>query len=68
MMARDILIVDDERDICLLMSETLEDEGYSTRLAHDGPSALEAVRARCPSLVILGWVTAVLTASKSWSI
>ena len=53
MMAREILIVDDERDICSLMSETLQDEGYSTRLAHDGPSALEAVRERCPSLVIL---------------
>lgn len=53
MMARDILIIDDERDICQLMCETLEDEGYSTRQAHDGPGAIEAVRQRCPSLVVL---------------
>ncbi|MCE2951029.1 MAG: sigma-54-dependent transcriptional regulator [Alphaproteobacteria bacterium] len=52
-MAGDILIVDDERDICQLMAETLEDEGYTTRQAHDGPGAMDAVRARCPSLVIL---------------
>jgi two-component system nitrogen regulation response regulator NtrX len=53
MMSQDILIVDDEIDICRLISATLEDEGYHTRHALDGAMALEAIQARCPHLVIL---------------
>jgi two-component system nitrogen regulation response regulator NtrX len=52
-MAHEILIVDDERDICTLIAGILEDEGYSTRRAHDSREAVEAFRARRPSLVIL---------------
>ncbi|WP_119458683.1 sigma-54-dependent transcriptional regulator [Rhodospirillaceae bacterium SYSU D60014] len=52
-MAFDILIVDDEADIRLLIAGILADEGFQTREAADSISALEAVRARRPSLVIL---------------
>lgn len=52
-MVFEILVVDDEQDICQLIGETLKDEGYTVRLAHDGPSALEAIRQNRPSLVIL---------------
>lgn len=52
-MACDILIVDDEKDICQLIGDTLEDEGYRVRFVHDGPSAVEAARWRCPTLIIL---------------
>ena len=52
-MARDILIVDDESDIRLLMAGILGDEGYETREAANSNSALEAMRTRRPSLVIL---------------
>ena len=52
-MAHEILIVDDERDICTLIAGILEDEGYSTRRAHDSREAVEAFRSRRPSLVIL---------------
>ena len=52
-MAHDILIVDDETDIRLLIAGILKDEGYHTRQAADGQSALEAVRSRRPNLVIL---------------
>jgi two-component system nitrogen regulation response regulator NtrX len=52
-MTDDILIVDDELDIARLVAENLEDEGYTTRCASDGPQALEAVSKRLPSLVIL---------------
>ncbi len=52
-MAQDILIVDDEADIRTLLSGTLEDEGYETREAHDADSALEAIQARVPNLLIL---------------
>lgn len=52
-MALDILIVDDEQDIRDLVSGILEDEGYQTRTAHDCDSALAALEARRPSLMIL---------------
>lgn len=52
-MEQDILIVDDEKDIRSLVSGILEDEGYKTRQAHDGKSALEEMNKRQPSLLIL---------------
>ena len=52
-MAIEILIVDDEKDIRDLVSGVLEDEGYECRTAGDARSALEAVDARRPSVVLL---------------
>jgi two-component system nitrogen regulation response regulator NtrX len=52
-MIHDILIVDDEADIRELVSGILNDEGYATRVASDGPSALTSIKFRQPSLVIL---------------
>lgn len=52
-MVQDILIVDDEDDIRVLVAGILEDEGYTTRQAVDGTSALNAIKFRQPSLVIL---------------
>jgi two-component system nitrogen regulation response regulator NtrX len=52
-MALDILIVDDERDIRDLVAGVLSDEGYECRTAGDSTSALAAVDARRPSLVLL---------------
>lgn len=52
-MSQEILIVDDEIDICRLISQTLEDEGYHTRYALNGPQALEAIQDRCPHVVLV---------------
>lgn len=52
-MAHDILIVDDEADIRSLIAGILEDEGYETREADSSDAALEALRFRQPSLIIL---------------
>jgi two-component system nitrogen regulation response regulator NtrX len=52
-MAKEILIVDDERDIRTLTSEILKDEGFETREAKDSTTALEAVQSREPGLVLL---------------
>jgi two-component system nitrogen regulation response regulator NtrX len=52
-MARDVLVVDDETDIRELVAGILEDEGYSVRTAADSESALAAIRARKPSLLVL---------------
>jgi len=53
LIASEILVVDDEGDIRDLISGILSDEGYETRSAGDSESALAAVRARRPQLVIL---------------
>jgi two-component system nitrogen regulation response regulator NtrX len=52
-MSLDILVVDDEQDIRELVAGVLQDEGYETRAAADSDSALEAISARRPSLVLL---------------
>jgi two-component system nitrogen regulation response regulator NtrX len=52
-MAADILIVDDESDICELVAGILQDEGYSTRVAHNSDAALNSIQSRRPNLVFL---------------
>ncbi len=52
-MQPDILIVDDEADIRTAVAGILQDEGYATRDAASSEQALEQVKARAPSAVIL---------------
>jgi len=52
-MASDVLVVDDEADIRDLVAGILADEGYAVRTANDSESALAAVRARKPALLVL---------------
>jgi two-component system nitrogen regulation response regulator NtrX len=52
-MALEVLVVDDEADIRELVSGVLEDEGYAVRTAADSTSALEAIKDRRPSLLLL---------------
>ena len=48
-----ILVVDDEPTIGEVVSAYLQRAGYETRVALDGPSALEAVAERSPDLIVL---------------
>jgi two-component system nitrogen regulation response regulator NtrX len=52
-MASDILIVDDESDICELVAGLLQDEGYATRTARDSDTALNEIKGRRPNLLFL---------------
>jgi two-component system nitrogen regulation response regulator NtrX len=52
-MAADVLVVDDEADIRELVAGILSDEGYAVRTANDSESALAAIRARKPALLVL---------------
>jgi DNA-binding response OmpR family regulator len=52
-MSPTILVVDDERDITSFVAELLTDEGYVVRVVNDGASALDAIRADPPALVLL---------------
>lgn len=49
----DVLVVDDEKDICRLIAGVLTDENYEVRTASESDGALREVSNRCPSLVVL---------------
>lgn len=53
MMAAHILVVDDEPDICSLLKEILEDEGYAVSMAENAKQARAARREQQPDLVLL---------------
>ena len=48
-----IVVVEDNPDLAFGLRNNLEIEGYSVRVAEDGPAGLEAVRSIEPDLVIL---------------
>ena len=48
-----VLIIDDEKDICFLISEILKDEKYSTYSAHNSDEAIANFNKNKPDLVIL---------------
>ena len=48
-----ILIVDDEKRICTSLTGIFEDEGYKVRAVPDGHTALEAIEAQLPDLILL---------------
>jgi signal transduction histidine kinase len=50
---RRVLIVDDNEDAREMLAVLLEQAGYETSTAEDGPHALEAARATVPNIVIL---------------
>ena len=52
-MMDEILIVDDRKDIRVLVSEILEDEGFSTRTAEHGEECFREVNRAAPDLIIL---------------
>jgi len=52
-MIKDVLIVDDEEDIRLILSDILSDEDFTTRTAEDADGAFNQINARLPSLIIL---------------
>jgi len=48
-----ILLVEDNEDLALLLSENLEERGHTVRVAHDGVSALKIARDFVADLAIL---------------
>jgi two-component system phosphate regulon response regulator PhoB len=52
-MAETVLVVEDEVDILEVLQYNLEGNGYHVITAKDGPTALEAVRTRKPSIIVL---------------
>jgi signal transduction histidine kinase/ActR/RegA family two-component response regulator len=48
-----VLIVDDNVDAASVLADALRHVGYSTAVAHDGPTGLETARSFQPSVVLL---------------
>ena len=52
-MANHILIVDDEEDICQILSYSLQAAGYQTSVAHSAEEALALIEQSAPDLLLL---------------
>lgn len=50
---KDILIVDNEKDMCLLLSDTLNERKYNVAIANTKKDALGYIRRKMPDLVFL---------------
>jgi two-component system KDP operon response regulator KdpE len=48
-----VLVVDDDRDLCDLLSEFLTEEGYDVTRAYAGQEAIDAARTSAPDFVLL---------------
>jgi CheY-like chemotaxis protein len=53
MAKKNILVVDDEKDIVEFLRQLLEDNGYEVTPAYDGLEAMELIRERKPDLILL---------------
>ncbi len=52
-MSKEVLIVEDDRALAQGLERAISAEGYQVRVVHDGQSALEALAARVPAVVLL---------------
>lgn len=48
-----ILLIDDDRELCDLLSAWLQQEGFEVRASHDGVTARQELAAHTPSAVVL---------------
>src|SRR3712207_9594535 len=48
-----VLVVEDDRDIAVVLQRSLRLEGYDVRLAGDGVAALDEVHGFLPDLIVL---------------
>ena len=53
MTTKNILVVDDERDVVEFMRDLLEDNGYGVTVAYDGVEAMEKLKSENPDLILL---------------
>ncbi len=53
MTKKQILVIDDEKDICEFLTQLLEDHGYEVSVAYDGVQGMEMVLKNRPDLILL---------------
>jgi len=59
-MNESILLIDDDRELCTMLTEYLGREGFSVGAVHDGAQGVEAVRSQSPALVVMDITMPVL--------
>ena len=64
-MARNILVVEDDRNISDLIRMYLEKEGFDVRIAYDGGKAVEEYDRQAPDMVLLDIMPPVMD---GWSV
>ena len=70
MMSANVLVVDDEPDICSLVKEILQDEGLNVQVAHNGAEAKSLKEKLNPDLILLDiWMPDIdgISVLKEWS-
>ena len=50
---KEVLVIDDERDVTNLIKVNLEDQGYDVFVAYNGPDAIAIARERKPEVIML---------------
>ncbi len=69
MMSANVLVVDDEPDICSLVKEILQDEGLNVQIAHNGEEAKSLKEQIEPDLILLDiWMPDIdgISVLKEW--
>lgn len=59
-----ILVVDDQLGVRLLLSEALEDEGFTIETAANGKEALEKIEVMQPELILLDLKMPIMTGTE----
>jgi DNA-binding response OmpR family regulator len=52
----DVLVVEDDKEICEALQIVLAPEGFNVRFAYNGLSALAAFEQQCPDVILLDWM------------
>jgi len=55
-MATRVLVIDDEEDYRIIISEVLRDAGMEARLARDGEEGLRMLKENLPDIVLVDWM------------
>ncbi len=55
-MATRVLVIDDEEDYRLIISDVLRGAGYEVSLAKDGEEGLALARAQPPAIILVDWM------------
>ena len=57
---KEVLVVDDDPDICLILQDVLESEGCTVIVAHNGQEALRVLEQRRPDVIVLDLMMPVM--------
>ena len=57
---KDVLVVDDDLDVCTIIQDVLESEGCQVTVAHNGVEALQVLEQHRPDIILLDLMMPVM--------